>query len=160
MNVLPNISLILLLSIIIFFTASITNTHAQQIEELSGTYMKSVLAEDDARGNAAGWNPNGIITEFKIVDEFVTFDKSTIVINVVDVNTPGPICNISFIENYKFTVLCNNPPSDNTALHYTVINSQKSSPLDFIALLGALNLTASTETGGQNDSRIVSPISP
>ena len=82
--------------------------------------MKRVTLTDTPGGNALGWNPNGVSTLF-------TIDESGILgtnLSFVIVEVADSICVVDEHQSFlgTFRVRCQNPPPNNTVLHYVVGN--------------------------------------
>jgi hypothetical protein len=89
------------------------------------SFMKRVTLQDNAAGNAAGWNPDGVTTFFTITEPealgsigsfaSVTVDTpldTNYFCDVVDQGSPGA----------AFQIRCFSPPVDGDNLDYVVIN--------------------------------------
>ena len=81
------------------------------------SFMKRVTLTDTPAGNALGWNPNGVSTLFTIDEPGILgTNLSFVIVEVADV-----------VDDHSaaigtFRVRCQDPPSNNTVLHYLVGN--------------------------------------
>jgi hypothetical protein len=91
-------------------------------------FMKRVTLQDNAAGNALGWNPNGVSTLFTISESaIVMHDEVFFIIEVREgpVVFSHPDCGVAThsAEEETFTVACAaSAPSDGSELHYVVGN--------------------------------------
>jgi hypothetical protein len=129
------------LTISLFITAAIilatsaimsTNTYAQT----SSLECGKVLT-DSPQGNQLGWNPDGELTTFSILDDCYDDATSIVLVNTRDGATQEPwnfeVCNVDFNGEDPqagpfFEVNCNNAPFDGSQLRYVISNS----PLEVI----------------------------
>jgi hypothetical protein len=118
------------LSIVITLVLSIIPLvlHSSIAEVPEDIHIKSTNLHDNVVGHALGWSPDGQRTFFDINDETVKFDVSTILVNVdqgyYNVNTHA-LCQATYIDNDGFTIVCDIPPPDGSALFYTVFNQKE-----------------------------------
>jgi hypothetical protein len=82
--------------------------------------MKRVTLEDDAAGNALGWNPNGALDAFTITEPAVSGENSAFVSIIVD--QENIVCIVFNLDVGTFSVRCDGTPVDGTKLHYIVEN--------------------------------------
>lgn len=89
-------------------------------------FMKTVRLNDDATGNALGWNPNNNDDIFTIQDNFIE-QRSVVVLTVDDAINDAVICmvydNVLNINGDTFKLKCiDGAPDNGSALLYTIIN--------------------------------------
>jgi hypothetical protein len=84
----------------------------------SGFMIRKTLF-DDAAGNAKGWNPNGGSNPLFVSDSDISGSPDSIFVSVI---VATRICATSVMDTdaHIFIVLCNNPPADNSNLHYVI----------------------------------------
>ena len=86
--------------------------------------VKAVHLADDTAGNAAGWNPNELITAFVITESAVT--ANSVVVLTFDyptAATSSTTCSVSGINpGVSFGVTCSVAPDDTGSLNYVIIN--------------------------------------
>ena len=111
----------LVLSIIPFVLHS---TIAEIREDIQ---IKSTNLYDNVVGHAMGWAPDGQRTFFDINDETVQYEVSNILVNIdqgyYDVEKHA-LCQVTYIDNDGFTIVCDIPPLDGSFLSYTVFNQE------------------------------------
>ena len=97
--------------------------------DISPGFMIKKTLLDDAAGNAAGWNPDGTVRFFVIIDNDVTEGTSMVQLAVEPNVVSGPICMLQEISNGRFSVNCpfgfETPlriPQNTDELHYTITN--------------------------------------
>lgn len=87
--------------------------------------IKSTNLDDNVVRNAMGWNPDGEKYFFDINDDSVEFELSNILVNVdqgyYDIDKHA-ICQVTYIDDDGFTIVCDIPPSDGSFLSYIVFN--------------------------------------
>jgi hypothetical protein len=93
--------------------------------------MKKVILSDNAAGNALGWNPDGVATQFGIFDtaihHFGVIIPSFVSIFVVDSVGATPenhFCDVVRLTPTAqvFTIVCSTPPNQFDVLHYVIEN--------------------------------------
>jgi hypothetical protein len=88
--------------------------------DVSEDLIKKVTLLDNAGGNVAGWNPDGVDTFFIIEEpDIVDIDNAFISIIVKDGLTPH-FCDVSDFEANGFAVACSSAPDDGDSLHYVL----------------------------------------
>ena len=92
------------------------------------SFMKKVRVLDNPIGHAVGWNPNGVDTDFDIVEEQVIvgggeFGFADIIVNIQATVQPS-ICNVVGYFNgpNRFQIDCTEPPDEGSFLNYVVVN--------------------------------------
>ncbi len=82
-----------------------------------------MLLNDDAAGNAAGWDPDGNTATFSVTDASVAVG-SVIVTSVWDsVSTGNSQCvNTGFSATHNIPIACGFKPADGSKLTYLIIN--------------------------------------
>jgi hypothetical protein len=116
-----SIAITLVLSIMPFVLHS-------SIAELSeDIQIKSTNLYDNVVGHAMGWTPDGQKTFFDINDKTVQYEVSNILVNIdqghYDVEKHA-ICQVTYIDDGGFTIVCDIPPSDGSFLSYTIFNQK------------------------------------
>ena len=102
--------------------------HPSIAESSEDIQIKSTNLYDNVVGHAMGWTPDGQTTFFDINDETVQDLVSTILVNI---NTDyyevdkHPICQVTYIDDGGFTIVCDIPPLDGSELYYTVFNQKQ-----------------------------------
>ena len=88
-----------------------------------GSSSKIVLLNDDAAGNAAGWNPDGSTASFSVHDASVAVG-SVIVTSVWDSVSSGntQCANTGFSATHNIPITCGFNPADGSKLTYLIIN--------------------------------------
>jgi hypothetical protein len=85
------------------------------------SFMKKVVLTDSAAGNAAGWNPDGVTTTFRILEPDNA--GSDTMISIVVLSNANHFCDvISFFAASDFDIQCSSAPADFDELHYVVEN--------------------------------------
>jgi hypothetical protein len=84
--------------------------------------MKKVTLRDTAAGNARGWNPDGAITNFQIIEPLASNSGSSAIINVEDPVVADPLCNAGQVFGGVISVVCATAPTDGSDLDYTIMN--------------------------------------
>ena len=84
------------------------------------SFMKRVTLMDNAAGNARGWNPDGVTTDFTIAEP-VILDSTLVSINLKSGNN---VCSVddNSISDVAFGIKCTTAPSGGVELHYVVEN--------------------------------------
>lgn len=84
--------------------------------------MRRVTLLDNPSGNALGWNPNGVSTDFAIA-EVLFLDESLVSINLENGDN---VCTVddTFVLGppTRFGIKCTTPPPQGTELHYLLTN--------------------------------------
>lgn len=89
--------------------------------DVSPKFIKYNQLLDDAKGNAAGWTPNGQQTVFQVEDSNVA-GNSIVIITLPQGAVPGTICAVGqIIPLTSFRMSCNIAPVESAALNYVVI---------------------------------------
>lgn len=83
--------------------------------------MVSRLLQDNPMGDSFGWDPDGTLTNFIIVDEGVIAGSNPVLINVGDSGSNSQCESLGALTGF-FTIECLNPPPQGSELRYTVIN--------------------------------------
>jgi hypothetical protein len=94
-------------------TKDITGNHD------STSFMKTIRIQDNSKGDAHGWNPNGVAKEFTIFGIRDVGDDSSV---VKIVNTTPVGCMALNVVTHAFDMHCDNAVANNAALIFTVIN--------------------------------------
>ena len=83
--------------------------------------MKLITLEDDAEGNAKGWNPDGSTALFFIQDADV--GNNSVVVVSADSGDPNNGCGnvVIFVDLNGFDISCSHP-GEGSKLNYVVIN--------------------------------------
>ena len=86
------------------------------------SFMKKVNVLDNAAGNAVGWNPNNVVTNFNILEDGVIGGGDDSFVSVIVASGTNLQCqtNIVFPDGFQFT--CDTAPSDGARLEYMVVN--------------------------------------
>ncbi|MPZ07145.1 MAG: hypothetical protein GEU26_12165 [Nitrososphaeraceae archaeon] len=88
--------------------------------DLDPTFMISRFLHDDAIGDSFGWNPDGMETDFIIIDEAVS-GPNAVVINVGDTDSNSQCEALGSLSGF-FTIRCTTPPPQGSELRYTIMN--------------------------------------
>ncbi len=86
-------------------------------------FMKRVTLTDNTAGNNAGWNPDGVKTQFTITETALSSDTSSFVsVFVENFVAPFPNCGVVSINVPVFNIACNPAPVNMAQLNYMVEN--------------------------------------
>jgi hypothetical protein len=94
--------------------------------KLSPSYTYTVVLNDDANGNALGWNPDGASLDLSIDDHNVKQFQSNVLVSIMSADETGfrDPCWVSWYRpsDLGFVVTCTpgDPPANGDALIYTV----------------------------------------
>lgn len=89
--------------------------------DVSPKFMKYNQLLNDAKGNAAGWTPNGQQTVFQVEDSDVA-GNSIVIITLPQGAVSGTICAVGqIIPLTSFRVSCNIAPVETAVLNYIVL---------------------------------------
>jgi hypothetical protein len=99
-------------------------------------FMKKVILSDDEAGHARGWDPDGVSTQFSILESAITQSgaftsfASIFAIDSLGVTPDNHFCNVVRItpSAQTFTVVCSTPPSESDQLHYVIENLPPHTP--------------------------------
>jgi hypothetical protein len=87
------------------------------------SFMKKVVLIDNAAGNAAGWNPDGITTSFTISEPDIAGPGSMISIIIQNLSDVSHFCDVVFFfQASHFNIDCSSAPANFDELHYVVEN--------------------------------------
>ena len=109
-------------------TADISNGAVTE-SKLSSSFIVHRTLLDDAGGNAAGWNPDGVAWFFIISDPAFDVQKSTVFINVDDKNTPTG-CTVDLrgaSGGNNFVMTCLLEPINGARLDYVIVTMPSTS---------------------------------
>ncbi|MGC1134902.1 MAG: hypothetical protein WA941_18885 [Nitrososphaeraceae archaeon] len=90
-------------------------------EKVSSSFMISRLLQDNARGNSFGWDPDGLVTNFIIIDDVAITGSNPVLINVGDSGTNSQCDALGSLTGF-FTIQCLDPPPQGSELRYTITN--------------------------------------
>ncbi len=88
--------------------------------------MKRVTLQDNAAGNALGWNPDGVQTNFGIEEDRHFGGDSTMVSIIVEslpLGSTNHLCdpvNVASDAVEGFDIVCSSAPPEGSVLHYVV----------------------------------------
>ena len=102
--------------------------HSSIAESPEDIQIKSTNLYDNVVGNALGWAPDGQRTFFDINDKTVQFEVSNILVTIDsddDNINKHALCQVTYIDDGGFTIVCDIPPPDGSFLSYTVFNQWK-----------------------------------
>jgi cytoskeletal protein RodZ len=90
-------------------------------DKVSSSFMGSRLLQDNPVGHSFGWNPDGIATDFIIIDDVLITGSNPVLINVGDTGSNSQCESLGSLTGF-FTIQCLNPPPQGSELRYTVVN--------------------------------------
>ena len=89
--------------------------------DVSPTFMKRMHLDDDATGNAVGWNPNGVDKAFTVTDAAVTKNSAVLITLDAPVGA-NEVCSTFVIGGGSFSMSCTFSPPNAESLNYVIIN--------------------------------------
>lgn len=92
--------------------------------------MKKVILSDNPAGNALGWNPDGVTTQFGIfetaIPQFGTITSfvSIFVVDSIGGTPENHFCDVVRLSpsTQTFTIVCSTAPNDLDEQHYVIEN--------------------------------------
>ena len=119
----PILSLIFIgLTITVILIISPTNSYA--VRGMPFACATNII-KDTTEGNQMGWNPDGNETVFTLSETCYLENDSTVLVNIKDGGGNFESCNVDFFADGFFEVSCNNPPANESELHYMVLVLKK-----------------------------------
>jgi hypothetical protein len=88
--------------------------------DVSSNFIKRKTLLDDAAGNTHGWNPDGSVKNFGIVDGDVSGPANNIFVSAIDEDGAGCRTTDIMSEENLMSINCDVAPANNNALHYLI----------------------------------------
>jgi hypothetical protein len=135
-----------------FIIKSITSSDIADItitgSDISPSFMVRKTLNDDAAGNAAGWNPDNDDAVFRIQDDDISgpIDRIYVVATILAEN---PFCRVDLWraepapDTPDIFIDCDGPPPEGTALHY-VITKLPANVVTFISICIFISIRLTT----------------
>jgi hypothetical protein len=90
-------------------------------DKINSSFMTSRILEDNSIGNSFGWDPDGLETNFIIIDDVAITSANPVLVNVGDSGTNSQCEALGALTGF-FTIECLSPPPQGSELRYTVAN--------------------------------------
>src|SRR6188508_2717629 len=112
-------------------------------DDVSTTFMKTIILKDDDTGHAHGWDPDYVTSVFDIYGISDVTRDSTIVAHLHD--DVFPPCESTLVTNGGFLLLCDDNVAGGISLAFTVINAPVS------PCCSAASATSTTLSANENN---------